>query len=232
MHVHAGQVFTTEIVWLASKVSGFKYILHFHSDMAPSGKMGIFLPLYNRLFLPTVIRDAAATVVLRDDRKTELLRNYPNNRGVIVMSNGVTDDFYEVPRRATQITRRLLFAGRLNPQKNVAGLLEALTLTNSRCGVDIVGAGESRKDLEEFATINNLTEVRFHGRLGRNEIKRFYATASAFILPSLYEQQPMVILEAMACRVPIIASKVSALADTIDGAAILVDPTPAGIANG
>ena len=232
VHLHAGQLFTPEPVWLAAKFAKFKYILHFHSDMARSGPMGIFLPPYKRIFLPLPIRDAAITVVLRDDRKLELMREFPNNRGVLVMSNGVTDDFYEVPRNTDESTGRLLFVGRLSPHKNVAGLLEALALSNAELGVDIIGDGECRKELAELAVAKNLPGVTFHGRLSREEIKQFYATCGAFILPSIADQQPMVLLEAMACRVPIIASKVNAMSNTIDGAAIIVDPSPEGIAAG
>jgi glycosyltransferase involved in cell wall biosynthesis len=232
VHLHAGQLFTPEVVWLASKFARFKYILHIHSEMAPSGPMGIFLPLYNRLFLTLPIRDAAITVVLRDDRRLELMRGYHNNRGVIVMSNGVTEDFFEVSRNAADTTGRLLFVGRLSPHKNVAGLLEALALSNFRSGIDIIGDGECRKDLEDFVAAQNLDNVTFHGRLSRDEVKRFYATCAAFILPSFSDEQPMVLLEAMACRVPIITSKVNALSNTIDGAAIVIDPTVEGIAKG
>ena len=52
-----------------------------------------------------------------------------------------------------------------------------------------------------------LENVRLHGRLSRDEVKKFYATCSALILPSLYEVQPIVLLEAMASRIPIIVSK-------------------------
>ena len=232
VHLHAGQLFTPEPVWLAAKFAKFKYILHFHSDMARSGPMGILLPPYKRIFLPLPVRDAAITVVLRDDRKLELMREFPNNRGVLVMSNGVTDDFFEVPRNTDESTGRLLFVGRLSPHKNVAGLLEALALSKAKLGVDIVGDGECQKELAELAAAKNLTGVTFHGRLSREEIKQFYATCDAFILPSIADQQPMVLLEAMACRVPIIASKVNAMSNTIDGAAIIVDPSPEGIVAG
>jgi glycosyltransferase involved in cell wall biosynthesis len=232
VHLHAGQLFTPEMVWLASKFARFKYILHFHSDMAPSGPMGIVLPLYRRLFLPFPIRDAATTVVLRDDRRLELMKDHPNNRGVIVMSNGVTDDFFEVSRNADKTTGRLLFVGRLSSPKNVAGLLEALALLSFNFGIDIVGDGECRKDLEDLAAAKNLGNAVFHGRLDRGEIRQLYATCAAFVLPSFHEEQPMVLLEAMACRVPIIASKVNALLSTIDGSAIVIDPTVEGIANG
>ncbi len=230
VHVHAGQLFTPEVVWLASKFAGFKYILHFHSDMKPSGLMGILLPFYNKLFLALAIRGAAIVVVLRDDRRLELMREYPHNRGVIVMSNGITDDFFEVPRDPDNTTGRLLFVGRLAPHKNVAGLLEALATSSAKFGLDIVGDGESRKDLEILAASKNLANVTFHGRLDRPELQPFWSTCGR-LSPCFYEQA-MALLEAMASRVPVIASKVNAQSNTISGSAIVVDPTAEGIASG
>jgi glycosyltransferase involved in cell wall biosynthesis len=233
VHLHAGQVFTPEMVWLASKFARFKYILHFHWDLTPSGPMGIFLPFYKKFLLTPSIRNAAVTVTLREDYKVELMREYPDNRGMVVLSNGITEDFYEVPRRHLSGTNgRLLFVGRLSPHKNVTGLLEALALPGSDFGADIIGDGECRDELEKLAASKKLSNVTFHGRLSRREIQEFYSICSAFVLPSFHEQQPMVLLEAMACRAPIITSKVNALSDTIDGAAIIVDPSIQGISDG
>jgi glycosyltransferase involved in cell wall biosynthesis len=231
VHVHAGQIFTPEIVWLASRIARFKYILHFHSDMKPSGVMGKLLPIYNRVFLVPAVRDAAIIVVLRNDRKFELMQEYPNNRGIIVMSNGITDEFFDVPREPGRSSGRLLFVGRLSPHKNVAGLLDALATRESKFGLDIVGDGESREELEAFVAERQLTNVTFHGKVNRDELHQFYSSCSAFVLPSFYEQQAMVLLEAMACRVPIIASRVN-VSDTTNGSVIFVDPTTEGIISG
>ena len=63
------------------------------------------------------------------------------------------------------------------------------------------------------------------------EIKEFYATSSALILPSSYEAQPMVLLEAMASRIPIIVTKGIGM-ELNAREAILIEPTIQGIADG
>ena len=76
-----------------------------------------------------------------------------------------------------------------------------------------------------------LENVRLHGRLSRDEVKKFYATCSVLILPSLYEVQPIVLLEAMASRIPIIVSKGIGI-EVEPREAVLIEPTARGIAYG
>jgi glycosyltransferase involved in cell wall biosynthesis len=232
LHLHTGQVFTPEVVWLAAKLVGFKYIIHFHADFTPSSSLGGLLRLYKRLLLNRAVRDAVATVLINDDHAEEILREYSGVKNVRVISNAIRDDFFEVPRHPTSGTLRLLFVGRLGPHKNVASLLEALELVDQDIELDIVGDGEYRQQLEDLAASKKLANVTFHGKLTRDEIKSFYSTCGALVLPSTVEPQGIVLLEAMACRTPVIATKMSGLVQTIDGAGILIDPTVQGIANG
>ena len=60
----------------------------------------------------------------------------------------------------------------------------------------------------------------------------FYKTCDALVMPSLYEAQPLALLEAMAAGIPIIGTNVIGVEDHIRGAGIIVDPTPEGLAEG
>ena len=71
----------------------------------------------------------------------------------------------------------------------------------------------------------------FHGRLSRDEIIRFAVSCDAFILPSLYEAQPLTLLEAMACRIPAISTNAVSFGEMTDFA-VVVDPSVEGIAAG
>jgi glycosyltransferase involved in cell wall biosynthesis len=232
VHLHVGQVFTPEMVWLASKIIRFKYIIHLHADLVPSGAAGRFLPIYKKLFLGREIRDAEVVVVLNDEHRRAIAQSYCRSKNLLVMSNGVDDDFSEIKRDPTSEVTRLLFVGRLSPHKNLARLIEALAIVKGEFSLDLIGDGECRRGLEGLAEAKNLSNVTFYGRLSRDEIKRFYSTCSVFVLPSVHEAQGIVLLEAMACRIPVIATKATGLAEAIEGAAILIDPTVQGIASG
>jgi D-inositol-3-phosphate glycosyltransferase len=232
IHLHAGQFFTPEVVWLAAKIKRFDYILHLHSDFVQSGPMGKFLPLYKKLFLSREIHDAKLVIVLNNEHRRAMRRDYGSDSKLLVMSNGIGEDFFKVARKpAGSKIFRLLFVGRLSPHKNLIALLEALSMTKREIALDIIGDGECRHEIEMFIADKKLQNVRLHGRLSRDEIKQFYATCSALILPSLHETQGLVLLEAMASRIPVIVTKGIGL-DLAAQEATLIEPTARGIADG
>ena len=148
------------------------------------------------------------------------------------MSNGIGEDFFNVTRKPTgSKTLKLLFVGRLSPHKNLTALLEALSMIKHEITLDIIGDGECRREVGMLIADKKLENVRLHGRLSRDEVKKFYATCSALILPSLYEVQPIVLLEAMASRIPVIVTKGIGIEVTAREA-VLIEPTAQGIAYG
>jgi D-inositol-3-phosphate glycosyltransferase len=232
VHLHVGQFFTSEVVWLAAKINRFRYILHLHCDLVPSGPMGRLLPLYKKLFLGREINDAGLVIVLNNEHFQAVRRDHGYDGKLLVMSNGIGEDFFNVTRKpAGPKTLELLFVGRLSPHKNLTALLEALSTTKHEITLDIIGDGESRRGLRMLIAEKKLENVRLHGRLSRDEVRKFYAACSALILPSLYEVQPIVLLEAMASRIPIIVSKGIGI-EVEAREAVLIEPTVQGIAYG
>ncbi len=236
VHLHIGQAFTPEMVWLVAKLRGLKYIAHLHIDFEPSGPAGIFLPLYKKLVLGPVLRSAAAVVTL-NQKTLDLIRNMYGYKGrATILNNGIDDSFFTVQRapfaKQPPRTLRLLFVGRLNKQKNIIALLQALAQTKRRVHLDIIGEGPEQLEVESTIRSLRLKNVTLHGRLGREDVMRFYQTCDTLIMPSLYEAQPLVLLEAMAAGIPIIGTRVLGVEDHIQSIGILVEPTTAGLARG
>ncbi|HSX01974.1 MAG TPA: glycosyltransferase family 4 protein [Candidatus Saccharimonadia bacterium] len=236
VHLHIGQAFTPEMVWLVSKLRGLRYVAELHIDFEPSGPVGVLLPLYKRLILGPVLRSASAVVVLNEPMLRAVREVYGYTGPAQIISNGIDEAYFALkrPPLAHQLpqTLRLLFVGRLSKQKNLAALIEALAITKQNVRLDVVGDGEERASLECLIAHYGLTNVTLHGRLERTEVMKFYVTCDALIMPSLYEAQPLVLLEAMAARLPIIGTNVVGVAEHIAGAGIVVEPTPAGLAEG
>jgi glycosyltransferase involved in cell wall biosynthesis len=235
VHLHVGQAFTPEVVWLASKVRRFKYVMQMHIDPAPSGAMGKLLPLYKKFVLARAVRGAATVIVLNETHRRIIQSDNGYSGHLVVMSNGVEDDFFTMARRpaaAAAAGVELLFVGRLSPQKNLPALLQAVGKIGGDVALDIVGDGEGRAELEEMIKARGLTNVRIHGELSRDAVRVLYSSRSALVLPSLYEAQPLVLLEAMASRIPVIATDVVGVGSIAKGVAILVEPTWQGIASG
>src|SRR5215469_2963191 len=82
VHLHFGQFFTSEIVWLASKVIGFNYIIQMHTDPVPSGPLGKLLPAYRRLFFGRELRDASLVFVLNDAHRRVVAERYGRHENV------------------------------------------------------------------------------------------------------------------------------------------------------
>ncbi|HEX6462479.1 MAG TPA: glycosyltransferase family 4 protein [Candidatus Saccharimonadales bacterium] len=235
VHVHIGQAFVPEMVWLAARLRGFRYIAELHIDFKPSGPAGILLPLYKRLILGRVLRSAAKVVVLNKKTLHTVKRVY-GVKNVAVMSNGINEAYFKLVRR--QQKKRppkqlhLLFVGRLTRQKNVEMLLRAIAQAKSTVKLDIIGDGEEREILEEITKTLQLTNIVFHGQLDRLAVLAFYERCDALVMPSLYEAQPLVLLEAMAARIPIIGTNVIGVAEHIWGVGIVVKPTAKALAEG
>jgi glycosyltransferase involved in cell wall biosynthesis len=109
-----------------------------------------------------------------------------------------------------------VFTGRLSEEKGVMTLLRAWERLPVRCPLQIIGDGPEWPQLEAFARERNIRGVTFRGRLAREETLAAVKGARFVIVPSVYyEGFPMVIVEAMACGVPILGSRLGAMEEIV-----------------
>jgi glycosyltransferase involved in cell wall biosynthesis len=113
----------------------------------------------------------------------------------------------------------VMFAGRLNPEKNIPFLLRAFQRMSERYHLAqlwIAGHGSQRIKLEQQVADAGLSDrVVFLGFLDRNELSRRYAACDVFVLPSWVETQGLVAMEAMQFGKPIIVSRSVVSADEL-----------------
>jgi glycosyltransferase involved in cell wall biosynthesis len=109
-----------------------------------------------------------------------------------------------------------LFVGRLSPEKGIGTLLAAWKLLAKGISLIIVGDGPLSARLAVEATQLGLNNVSFRGRLRRAETLQAIKGASFLILPSgCYENFPMSIVEAFACGVPVVCSRLGAMEEIV-----------------
>ncbi len=117
---------------------------------------------------------------------------------------------------------KLLWVGRLSPEKGLFYLLRAVKELNSEKSkkiyrLNIVGDGPLRTKLQEKVNklgIANL--IRFHGFIPFGEkLKSIYINSDALLLPSLMDQQPKVTTEAMAYGIPVLASNIGGIPNIV-----------------
>ena len=140
---------------------------------------------------------------------------------VKIIPNGVDLERFRPSRQRPPEPFHFLFAGRLNEQKNVGLLLEAiaesLRSANRPFRVSIVGDGPLRGSLRQRATQLELDGVvDWVEWLPRGQMPAMYQSAHCVINPSHYEGMPNVVLEAMACAVPVIVSNVAGNRDVVE----------------
>jgi D-inositol-3-phosphate glycosyltransferase len=118
--------------------------------------------------------------------------------------------------------RIILFVGRIEPLKGVDILINAAAMLESdvECSVLIVGGDESSK--AQIAQLQGLASdlgiehrVAFVGAVDHDKLPLFYNAADVCVVPSHYESFGLVAVEAMACGVPVVASRVGGLTGTV-----------------
>jgi glycosyltransferase involved in cell wall biosynthesis len=139
---------------------------------------------------------------------------------VTVIANGVDTTAFAPRSRQPNDRFRFLFVGRLNTQKNVALLLSAAERLRRQTALPfhlkIVGDGPLAGDLHELADKSDLRDiVEWQPWVPRENMPDVYASADCLVNPSLYEGMPNVVLEGMACGLPVIASDVAGNNDLV-----------------
>ncbi len=138
-----------------------------------------------------------------------------------VVHCGVDPDAYTPGGRADDSDAfSVLFVGRLGTEKGLPVLLDAVADLRDRLAprpveLLMVGDGPLRSDLEAQGRTLGLDST-FFGSVGQHELLALYHRADAFCLASFREGIPVVLMEAMACEIPCVAPRITALPELID----------------
>jgi glycosyltransferase involved in cell wall biosynthesis len=219
------------VVWATSRLRRRDYIAHFHLDIEPSGPMGRLWTGYKRWVLGPFLRGAHQVLVLTESQRRFLADAHGvDPRRVTVLPNGVSDEFFIPVRARSAGALRLLYVGRLTRQKNVGRLLAAMAEVTAAVQLRIVGDGEERADLEDRGRRLGLDNVTFAGPATGAGLVAAYRWADALVLTSDREGMPLVVLEAMAASLPVLATDVPGVRETVGTDGLLVPVDPAAIA--
>ncbi|ARC90842.1 glycosyltransferase [Rhodovulum sp. MB263] len=144
---------------------------------------------------------------------------------------GVEPDRYRRdPALGPAATRELLFVGRLAAVKGVPLLLEAMARLGANCAdarLTLIGDGPERARIEaEAARLGLGARVVFAGYRSQDEVAKALARSDLFVLPSFAEGVPVVLMEAMAAGLPVIATRIAGIPELVeDGVSgLVVDP--------
>jgi glycosyltransferase involved in cell wall biosynthesis len=140
-----------------------------------------------------------------------------------VVPNAVDVSLFSPGNPSLDGRRRLLTVGLLDtPRKGVDVLLAALRRVRDdasapELALDVVGDGGLRPEYEALAARLGLDDVvRFHGLLGKPQIAELMRSSDLFVLGSRYENNPCVVIEAMATGLPVVATAVGGVPEIVD----------------
>lgn len=119
----------------------------------------------------------------------------------------------------------LLSVSNRRPHKNEERLVEAFAKANLDSQVHLVFTGDETPQLRRWIEVQKVSSrVDFVGTVPEKKLPALYRGAQAVVLASLYEGFGLPVLEAMACGVPVVTSRVTAMPEVAGDAALYVDP--------
>ncbi len=142
-----------------------------------------------------------------------------SNNKIIYIPNGVDISVFskESDRAGTREKYKIeneiviLFVGRFHSQKGLEYLIDAAGKLGSKFKLLIVGDGQEKYKKIILKKAEGMENIIFTGPLYGEDLKDIYAASDMFVIPSLYEGFPTVLLEAMASGLPIIASDIPSI---------------------
>lgn len=151
-------------------------------------------------------------IVLTNFARQKYLQSHfsVNNKNILVKPN-----FTFLNNHSSAINRnnKFLYIGRLSVEKGIIFLVK--TCVENNIELDIIGEGELENEIN--ALLHNSNTVKLLGPKKKDEVALYMKQYSALLFPSIcYEGMPMVILEAFAASMPVIASHLGALPTIIE----------------
>lgn len=160
-----------------------------------------------KLLVRWLYPSATRIFVLSTAHRDDLMENFSISlKKIIILRNWVSPHF-KVIRRAGEKDIDVLFVGRLELQKNLTVFIDVigeLKKIYPNIQAYVVGPGSQREYLEKYVNNRRLGgNITFTGY--KANPSSYYNRAKIFLLTSLFEGQPLALLEAMRCGVPIVA---------------------------
>ena len=212
VHAHFGTN-STEVVMLAHALGGPAYSFTVH------GPEEFDKPQF--IHLGEKVRRAAFVAAISSYGRSQLFRwvEHAHWEKVKVVHCGLERAFHEVAAVAVPSVPRLVCVGRLCEQKGQLLLLEAarkLAAQGVVFEIVLAGDGEMRAEIETLIARHGLqAQVRITGWISSDQVRAQILAARALVLPSFGEGLPVVIMEAMALRRPVLTTYVAGIPELV-----------------
>lgn len=166
------------------------------------------------------VASAKALLVLNRAQEN-ILKSHGLKGNTTLVPNAVNHEVFRCTEESRAETRILVVAAFDDRQKNISGIIEAFATfrkLNTNAELSIIGGGNDEMLLKKRCRDLGLKEpaVAFEGIKNEHEIAAAMQQASVLVLNSYFENQPVVILEALMCGLPVIAPNVGGISEIIN----------------
>jgi glycosyltransferase involved in cell wall biosynthesis len=159
-----------------------------------------------------VIKFADAVIITSPHLKKKVDTYLP--RRIEFIPNSVNTNLFKPSIKHRESIKNILFIGRLEEQKNLFSLIEAVSRLRNDLKLIFIGDGSKRKELTNFAKENNVN-LQIIKSVPHNKLPMYLKSADVFVLPSFIEGNPKVLLEAMSTGVAAIGADVEGIKEVI-----------------
>lgn len=212
LHNHLGASSCT-VAMLAAELGGFTFSCSLHGP-------DIFFEPY-RWRLDAKLRRALFVCCISHFCRSQAMIWTPPERWdrLHIIHCGVEPDWFE-PRHHDGTGKRLIFVGRLAAVKGIPVLLDAIAqLRDRHPDIELVlaGDGPDRAWIENEARESGIqNHVRITGYLSQDRVREELRSSDVFVMASFAEGVPVVLMEAMASGLPVVATRIAGIAELVD----------------
>jgi len=217
IHVHFA-VPTGVLAMLLSAFTGVPYVLTVHLGDVPGGvpekTSRWFKMVYP--FTPPIWKRAAAVAAVSEYTRGLALAHYPVD--IDVIPNGVRIPDQDPERIKVSTPPALVFAGRLQPQKNIPFLIRAAAANaDVPWKMTLLGDGPQRAEVEGLIKLHDLEDrIQLRGWVSTEEVWQVFKDSDLLVMPSLSEGLPVVGVQALASGLAIAGTRAGGLAELIE----------------
>ncbi|HYY44118.1 MAG TPA: glycosyltransferase family 4 protein, partial [Actinomycetota bacterium] len=226
VHVHIGEdLAIVPLAIMASRLGRIPMVLTIHCSMRHTlqarGQLRARVLKSAGSALELIAARRAGAVIVITERLKELLKEdgIPAER-IHVIPSGVKRSLFRGPFKdpAPELPRpRVLFVGRLAPQKGLFDLMAAVPRIDERTHILLVGDGPDRRALEKDIRRRGLGErVHITGFVRHDCVPSYLAHADVLVLPSRYEELGCILVEAMQLGLPMVATRTGGIPEVIE----------------
>lgn len=161
-----------------------------------------------------IMKSSSAVIAVSQDMKRTLTKVGIKESNITVVENFLTTEIIK-KQPTDESTLKILFVGRLSPEKGCSILVEAIKkLEKEKIVLTILGDGIERENLEIKVKELNLDQI-IHFAGFKQNVNEYMASSDAIVMPSYREGQPLTLIEACCMGLPVVASNVGGIPDLI-----------------